>query len=132
MTYSKSSNRERDLFKIQQEREGLIQNPATQREDLLKIQQEREGLIQNPATEREDLLKIQQERDDLLKIQQQREGLITILLERNGIVLWCRGVVLIRVEKAVVTVIVAVISIKYEGFNVYVCGSTFFFCSFSF
>ena len=32
---------------------------------------------------------------------------------------------LISVEKAVVTVIVAVISIKYEGFNVYVCGSTF-------
>ena len=32
---------------------------------------------------------------------------------------------LISVEKAVVTIIVAVISIKYEGFNVYVCGSTF-------
>ena len=49
MTYSKSSKREKDFFKIQQEREGLIQNPARERmsysksskreNDLFKIQQ---------------------------------------------------------------------------------------------
>ena len=53
MSYSKSSKREReDLLKIQQEREGLTQNPARQTDELLKIQQERE----------KELLKIQQER----------------------------------------------------------------------
>ena len=34
------------------EREGLIQNPATESEEVFKIQQERErGGIQNPARE---------------------------------------------------------------------------------
>ena len=51
MSYSKSSKREMELFKIQQEREM----------ELLKIQQEREM----------ELLKIQQETEmELLKIQQ--------------------------------------------------------------
>ena len=45
MSYSKSSKREKDVFKIQQERE-----------EVFKIQQEREGRIQNPAREREELL----------------------------------------------------------------------------
>ena len=38
---TKSSKRQKDLFKIQQETEGPLQNPA----------REREGLIQNPARE---------------------------------------------------------------------------------
>ena len=42
-SYSKSSKREKELFKIQQHRE----------KELFKIQQEREGGIQNPARERE-------------------------------------------------------------------------------
>ena len=48
--YSKSSKREKDLLKIQQEREGLTQNPA------------REGMSYSKSSKREnDLLKIQQE-----------------------------------------------------------------------
>ena len=31
MTYSKSSKREKEVFKIQQESEGLIQNPTRER-----------------------------------------------------------------------------------------------------
>ena len=42
VTYSKSSKREKDLLKIQQEREGGIQKPAREKEDVLKIQQERD------------------------------------------------------------------------------------------
>ena len=71
--------REKELFKIHQEREGLIQNPATHR-----------GLIQNPARERrtssksskreKDLLKIQQHIEDLLKIQQ--EDLLSVIRVR--------------------------------------------------
>ena len=55
----------KEVFKIQQESE---------REDVFKIQKEREGGIQNPAKEREkeELLKIQQEKEELLKIQQKR------------------------------------------------------------
>ena len=46
--------REKDLFKIQQERERRTYSKSSKRE--------REGLTQNPAKEREkDLLKIQQE-----------------------------------------------------------------------
>ena len=87
-SYSKSSNTEKELFKIQQHRrEGVPQNPARQKrrsysksskteKELFKIQQDRrEGVIQNPArqkrrrysksskTEEKELFKIQQDRE---------------------------------------------------------------------
>ena len=60
-----------------------LQNPARESDDLFKIQQERKRVTQNPARERRtysksskresELFKIQQEREkDVLKIQQER------------------------------------------------------------
>ena len=40
----------------------MSQNPARERDDVFKIQQDREGGIQNPATQREkEIFKIQQD-----------------------------------------------------------------------
>ena len=55
-------------------REGVIQNPAREREELFKIQQEREELFKILQEREKELFKIQQEREkELFKIQHQRE-----------------------------------------------------------
>ena len=78
-------HRENELFKIQQQKEGVIQNPATEREDLLKIQQHRENELFKIQQDREnDVLKIQQEREnELFKIQQKREKDLLKIQQQN-------------------------------------------------
>ena len=69
---SASEQREKELFKIQQERETTYSKSSKRERELFKIQQEREGGIQNPAREREkELLKIRQEASVVVPKQKQ-------------------------------------------------------------
>ena len=50
MSYSKSSKREMELLKIQQERDGVTQNPARDRDGVTQNPaRKRDGVTQNPA-----------------------------------------------------------------------------------
>ena len=63
MSYSKSSKREKELLKIQQEREGGIQNPARERRSCSKSSKRARRRYSKSSKREKDLLKIQQERE---------------------------------------------------------------------
>ena len=65
--------REKEVFKIQQESDDLFKIQQEREKDVFKIQQESDDLFKIRQEREKDVFKIQQQSDDLFKIQQERE-----------------------------------------------------------